>query len=66
MRRPVKIDSRFANAEDTARILGVSPSRTRQLVALVDSLLDGNQTKGPKKRLSAAARRRISLAAKNR
>ena len=62
MNRPVKIDSRFATAEETARILGVSSLRTQQLIKLFDT---GKKEK-PRRVLSATARRRISLAAKKR
>jgi hypothetical protein len=33
MTQPIKVRSRFATAYDTARVLGVSSSRTRQLIA---------------------------------
>lgn len=36
---PIKIDSRFATARDTAKMLGVSAHRTEKLVALVERAL---------------------------
>jgi len=62
MNRPVKIDSRFATVEETARILGVSSLRTQQLIKLFDTGKKGK----PRRLLTATARHRISLAAKRR
>jgi hypothetical protein len=38
MHRPIKVDSHFATAHDTARILGVSKSRTEELIRRVKRL----------------------------
>lgn len=35
MQQPIKVRGRFASAYDTARTLGVSPSRTSELIATV-------------------------------
>src|ERR1700678_2031938 len=40
MHQPIKVDSRFATVRDTARILGVSKSRTEELVERVKWLTD--------------------------
>jgi hypothetical protein len=41
MSTPVKIIGPFATSADTARALGVSPARRKQLEKLVDDLLAG-------------------------
>ena len=38
-KKTARIDSRFATAEETARVLGVGKSRLKRLVRLADSLL---------------------------
>lgn len=44
MQSPIKIRGKFATASDTAKILGVSPARTRRLIAaarlLAESVTD--------------------------
>jgi len=43
MSAPVKIVGPFATAADTAKALGVSPARQKQLERLVDGLLSGRK-----------------------
>jgi|HubBroStandDraft_4_1064222.scaffolds.fasta_scaffold1108821_1 hypothetical protein len=68
MHQAIKVDSRFATPYDTARILGVSRSRTEDLIRRVRRLTDGVVKKsntgeqaatGPRKRIAT------SLAKKN-
>jgi hypothetical protein len=35
----IRVTGKFATPEDTAEILGVSPARTKRLVAMVDGIL---------------------------
>jgi hypothetical protein len=64
MARAIRVDSRFATAHDTARILGVSKSRTEALIKIArrytdrilglrDSKGDPAADKGHRKRKSA-------------
>ena len=50
MPRKVLITGPIPSVEETARELGVSPKRTREIVALMDAIVD--------RRLRAAARRK--------
>lgn len=43
MSAPVKIVGPFATAADTAKALGVSPARQKQLERLVEGMLSGRQ-----------------------
>ncbi len=49
----VKIVGRFATAKDTAKALGVSPTRRKQLERLVDSLLAGRQDRSTRAALKS-------------
>jgi hypothetical protein len=40
MHQPIKVDSRFATAHDTARILGVPKARMEELIRRVKRLTD--------------------------
>lgn len=42
-----RIDTRFASAKETARVLGVPKSRLRKLVRLADSLIPERNGSGP-------------------
>ena len=68
MDQAIKVDSRFATPYDTARILGVSRSRTEDLIRRVRRLTDRIVKKSQTGELTAAGpRKRIatSLAKKN-
>lgn len=68
MHQAIKVDSRFATPYDTARILGVSRSRTDDLIRRVRRLTDRIVKKSKTGELtSAGPRKRIatSLAKKN-
>ena len=40
MPRKVVLTGRGLSVEETARVLGVSPKRTREIVALMDAIMD--------------------------
>ena len=49
-KKTARIDSRFATAKETARVLGVGKSRLIRLVRLADSLLDKRAVRPKKSR----------------
>jgi hypothetical protein len=59
MSTPVKIIGPFATSADTAKALGVSPARRKQLEKLVDDLLAGRDL-GPARRAKASRRGAVS------
>jgi hypothetical protein len=62
----IRVTGKFATPEDTAEILGVSPARTRRLVAMVDGILAEQGSAHPPKAAArprtAGAKRRIHSA----
>jgi hypothetical protein len=55
MSQAIKIDSRFATAQETAHILGVPSSRAQQLVRLVEEKESANERKRDRKASKASS-----------
>lgn len=55
MREPVLITTEFPSVEETAMLLGVSPSRTRELIRRAEEI--ASRSLGPKAQLDASGRR---------
>lgn len=59
MPQPIKVRGRFATAYDTAETLGVSPSRTQELIEAVKKMTQGVVYRSSNKSGSFTARKKM-------
>lgn len=59
MPQPIKVRGRFATAYDTAETLGVSPSRTQELIEAVKKMTQGVVYRSSNKSGSFAVRKKM-------